>query len=63
MANFDRGFFGLFFPGLQAPPKKFTPKLVDIPLQFHFLEPKMFLTPIFCFWGGDQDVMVGPLLK
>ena len=40
--------FGLVFPGFQAsPPKsrpKFTPEIVGIPLQFHFLEPNFFMT-------------------
>ena len=46
MANFDSEFFGLVFPGFQAHPKnsrpKFTSRIVGIPLQFHFLEPKIY---------------------
>ena len=47
MANFDSEFFGLIFPGFQAPPKnsrpEFTPRILSIPLQFHFLEPIFFV--------------------
>ena len=61
-ANFDDDFllgkfFGLVFLGLQAPTKnsrqKFTPRIVGIPLQFHFLEPQMF-SRRFSAYGGDQ---------
>ena len=37
------------------PPKKFTPKLVGIPLQLHFLKPKCF-SRRFSAYRGDQDV-------
>ena len=58
MANFDSEFFGLvFFPGFQATPKnsrpKFTSRIVGIPLQFHFLEPKIY-SRRFSAYGGDQ---------
>ena len=53
-ANFDREFFGLVFPGLQATQKnsrpKFTSRIVGIPLQSHFLEPK-----IFCLRGRPKN--------
>ena len=55
-------FVGLFFPGLQAPPKnsrpKFAPKLVGIPLQFHFLEPKIESRRFSaCGGGGDRKMI------
>ena len=44
--KFDGEFCGLVFPGLQAHQKnsrpKFTPQVVGIRLQFHFLEPKIY---------------------
>ena len=43
-AKFDGKFFPQFFPKNSRP--KFTPRIVGIPLQFHFLEP-----PIFCLRG------------
>ena len=65
-ANFDSEFWwwisianfsALFFQGFR-PPKKFTPKIhgqnCRIPLQFHFLEPKMF-SRRFSAYRGDQD--------
>ena len=59
MANFDSEFFGLVFPGFQATPKhsrpKFTSRIVGIPLQFHFLEPKMY-SRRFSAHGGDQHL-------
>ena len=57
MANFDGEFFGLVFPGFQATQKnscpKFTSRIVGIPLQFHFLEPKIY-SRRFSAYGGDQ---------
>ena len=59
MANFDSEFFGLVFPGFQATPKnsrpKFTSRIVGIPLQFHFLEPKIY-SRRFSAYGGDRDL-------
>ena len=61
-ANFDcRFFLQIFRPCFSTvsglPPKnsrpKFTPEIVAIPLQFHFLEPKMF-SRRFSAYGGDQ---------
>ena len=47
-ANFDSEFFGLVFPGFEPTQKnsrpKFTSRIVGIPLQFHFLEPKISLS-------------------
>ena len=57
MAKFDSEFFGLVFPGLQATqnsPPKFTSRIVGNPLQFHFLEPKIY-SRRFSAYGGDQD--------
>ena len=55
MADFDCEFFGLVFQGFRLPPKnslsKFTPKLVGIPLQFHFLEPIFIFHPDFLLTG------------
>ena len=49
---------GLVFLGFQGPPKnsrpKFTPKLVGIPLQFHFRTQNLF-TPIFCLWERSRS--------
>ena len=43
MPNSDSKFIGLVFSRVSGPPEnsrpKFTPKLVGIPLEFHFLEP------------------------
>ena len=42
LSEFVREFFGFVSPGFQPPPpprKKFTPKIVGIPLQFHILSP------------------------
>ena len=54
MANFS----ALLFQGFR-PPKKFTPKftsrIVGTPLQFHFLEPKIY-SRRFSAYGGDQDL-------
>ena len=59
MANFDGEFFGLVFPGFQATPKnsrpKFTSRIVSIPLQFHFLEPKIY-SRRFSAHGEDQNI-------
>ena len=55
MAKFSREFFGLAFPGCQAPPpKKFTPRIVGIPLQFYFREPKFYSRRSSAYWG-DQN--------
>ena len=61
MTFFFRKIFGLHFPGLQVPPNnsrpKFTPKIVGIPLQFHFLEPNSFHA---CFLPtGETNLSVG----
>ena len=59
MANFDSEIFSLVFPGFQAHPKnsrpKFTSRIVGIPLQFHFLEPKIY-SRRFSACGGDQKL-------
>ena len=62
MAIFFRKFFGLvFFPGFQAPRKKsrprFTPRIVGIPLQFHFLEPKCFFVHADFLLTGEIKVL------
>ena len=58
-------FFGEFFSRLlslflqafnpptprKSSPPKLTPKIVGIPLQFQSVEPREFVTPIFC-WRG-----------
>ena len=46
-------FFGLFFPKNSHP--KFTSRIVGIPLQFHFLEPKIY-SRRFSACGGDQKI-------
>ena len=65
-ADFNGDFFFFFrkivgpvFPGFQAPPspkEKFTPEItpnhVGIPIQFHFLEPKMFSRRFSAYGGG-----------
>ena len=65
MANFDSEFFGLVFAGLQASPKnsrpQFTPRIVGIPLQSHFLEPKIY-SRRFSAYRGDQEVSGNRLL-
>ena len=49
---FPQNFSALFFQGFRPPPpQKFTPKLVSIPLQFHFLEPKIY-SRRFSAYGG-----------
>ena len=57
-ANFAGEFFSLVFPRFQATPKKsrpkFTSRIVGIPLQFHFLEPKIY-SRRFSAYGGDQN--------
>ena len=66
MANLFCKVFGLVFQCSGPPPPtqkkkwrpKFTPKLVGIPLQFHFLEPKMF-SRRFSAYGGDQQINTG----
>ena len=62
MAKCFREFFGLVFSGFQAHPKnsrlKFTPSVLGIPLQFHFLGPKI-ISRRFSAYGGDQGF--GPL--
>ena len=61
MANFDSIFFGLVFPGFQATQKihdsrpKFMSRIVGIPLQFHFLEPKIY-SRRFSAYGGVQKI-------
>ena len=59
MANFDSEFFGLVFSGVSGHPKnsrpKFTSRIVSIPFQFHFLEPKIY-SRRFSAYGGDQDI-------
>ena len=59
MANFDREFFGLVFSSASGHPKnsrqKFTSRIVGIPLQFHFLEPKIY-SRRFSAYGGDQHL-------
>ena len=62
-ANFDgekfpQIFRPCFFQGLQAPPKKVTPKIVGIPLQFHFLEPKI-VSHRFSAFGEDHELESG----
>ena len=52
---FPQCFFGLvFFPGLQASPTKsrpnFTLRFVGIPLDFHFLEPKVISRRFSAYW-------------
>ena len=58
MANFDSEFSAFFFQGFQATQKlsrpKFTSRLVGIPLQFHFLEPKIY-SRRFSAYGGDRN--------
>ena len=61
-AKFDGEFFPRIFrpcfariPGPPPPPKKFTPRIVGIPLQFHFLEPKIYSHRLSAYWG-DQDL-------
>ena len=55
MANFVCEFFDLAFSGSQAPPKnsppKFTPRIVGIPLQFHFLKPQIYSRRFSAYWG------------
>ena len=62
MANFDSEFFGLVFSRVAGHPKnsrpKFTSRIVGIPLQFHFLEPKIY-SRRFSAYGGDQKRQVG----
>ena len=70
-AKFLREFLGLVFPGFQAlsPPKihaqysrpKFTPKIVGIPLQFHFLERKNVSRRFSAYHGGDQYIVTEQL--
>ena len=59
MANFDSEIFGLVFPGFQVTPKssrpKFTSRIVGIPLQFLFLEPKIY-SRRFSAYGRDQNL-------
>ena len=61
MANFDSEFFSLVFPVFQATPKnsrpKLTPRIVGIPLQFHFLEPKIYSRQ-FLAYGGDLKMVL-----
>ena len=53
--NFPQIFRPCFLPGFQARPKnshpKFTPRIVGIPLQFHFLEPNCFFHADFLLTG------------
>ena len=60
MANFDSEFFGRVFPGFQATQKIHAQyslsRIVGIPLQFHFLEPKIY-SRRFSAYGGDQHVL------
>ena len=64
-ANFSANFDGDFllqkirpsFSRASGPRKKFTkftPRIVGISLQFHFLEPKSCFTPIFCLRGRPK---------
>ena len=57
MANFDSEFFGLVFPGVSGHPKihaqNSRPELSGFPLQFHFLEPKIYSWR-FSAYGEDQ---------
>ena len=71
MANFDSEFFGLVFPGVQARPKnsrpKFTSRIVGSPLQFHFLEPKIYSRRFSAYVGDQQnqymqDKIIGELI-
>ena len=55
MAKIFRDFFGLVFFRISGPPKKFTPSIVGISLQLHFLKPKMFSRQFSAYWR-DQDL-------
>ena len=67
-------FFGLVFQGFR-PPKNYTPKLVGIPLQFHFLKPTKFHADFLLtgktnnrcrvigterWWGGCRQAIGAP---
>ena len=59
MANVTRELFGLVFQGFRSPQKihaqNSRPKVVGIPLQFHFLKPNIFSCR-FSVYGGDQYI-------
>ena len=58
MANFDSEFFSLVFSRVSGHPKnsrpKFTSRIVATPLQFHFLEPKVY-SRRFSAYGGNRN--------
>ena len=60
MADFFREFFGLVFPGSQPTPKHshptFTPRIVGIPLQFHFFEPTYLFHADFLLAGETNNL-------
>ena len=58
MAKFDSEFFGLVFQGFRHPENsrpKFTSRIVGIPLQCHFIEPKIY-SRRFSPYGGDKNI-------
>ena len=61
MAKFFPRSFRRCFWRVSGHPRKFTPKLVGIPLKFHFLEPKTFSRRFSAYWGDQILVFWNPI--